>query len=89
LAKAYLWFHASAEQGYGPAQEALGLSYLHGQGTAIDEAEAAFWMRKAAEQGLSSAQHNLAVLYATGRGVRKSLEDAHRWEAMSHGGQTV
>ena len=54
------YFQAAAEQGYAPAQSALGVCYGNGFGVVRDEAESVRWFRLAAEQGYAKAQHNLA-----------------------------
>jgi len=60
-AKAVEWFTKAAEQGYAPAQEALGTYYNHGDGGDLEKAVE--WYKKAAEQGDVSAMHNLGYCY--------------------------
>lgn len=74
-AKAYgesaAWFTRSAEQGFAPAQSALGLAYARGVTGKPDEEAAAIWYARAAKQGYAEAQYQLAILYANGLGVKK------------------
>ena len=66
---AYEWFQAAAEQGYPPAQCALGYCYEVGSGTAEDKTKAVEWYEKAAQRGHATAQCNLAYCYEQGIGV--------------------
>jgi TPR repeat protein len=61
-----VWFH-------------LGLIHQHGQGVAVDPAEAARWYLMAAERGHSSAQLSLALLHHTGQGVPRDYATAAQW----------
>lgn len=54
-ARAAAWLHAAAEEGYAPAQAALGLCYERGLGTQASEQEALRWYTAAAEQGNGNA----------------------------------
>ena len=56
---------ASAENGYAPAQNELGLSYAANKN--FDDA--AIWLEKAADRGYPAAQNNLGILYHNGYGV--------------------
>jgi localization factor PodJL len=60
---------AQANIGNPKAELLLGLDYLDGQGTAVNEAEAARWLERAASQGNALAQYRLGTLYERGRGV--------------------
>jgi TPR repeat protein/uncharacterized protein YecT (DUF1311 family) len=73
----------AAGQGYGPAQNSLGVMYAAGQGVAKDDAQAVGWYRKAAEQGFAPAQNNLGFMYANGQGVPKDDAQAVAWYRMS------
>ena len=78
--RAFNWYLQAAEQGYAPAQCAVGASYLSGRGAFIDVALAVAWFRKAAEQGEAKAQWNLGTLYGEGRtGVKRDLKQAFGW----------
>ena len=87
---AYRWLRDAAEQGYAPAQCALGGMYLAGLGVAADDAQALGWYRKAAEQGNAEAQTSLGLMYAHGRGVAMSDAAAVKWFrlAAEQGGAT-
>jgi localization factor PodJL len=58
-----------ANSGSPKAELLLGLAYLDGQGTTVNEAEAARWLERAAIQGDALAQYRLGTLYERGRGV--------------------
>ena len=76
---ALIQYRQAAEQGYAPAQNAIGVAYNLGDGVLKDEAQAAIWFRKAAEQGNAPAQSNLAVAYEFGRGVAQDILQAAAW----------
>ena len=54
-----VWLRRAADQGFAPAQTALGHMFQQGQGMSVNYAEAAEWYRKAAKQGYAEAQHKL------------------------------
>ncbi len=58
-----------ANGGSPKAEMLLGLAYLDGQGTSVNEAEAARWLERAASQGEAVAAYRLGTLYERGRGV--------------------
>ncbi|HEY2068183.1 MAG TPA: hypothetical protein VGG48_01410 [Rhizomicrobium sp.] len=60
---------ALANAGNPKAELLLGMAYLDGQGTPVNEAEAARWLERAATQGDALAQYRLGTLYERGRGV--------------------
>jgi TPR repeat protein len=78
-AEALKWMRQSAEQGFAPAQEDLGVWYLAGPGGAKNPAEAARWFRKAADKGSAGSMYLLGGMYARGNGVEKNPEWALRW----------
>ncbi|MGH6873045.1 MAG: hypothetical protein ACREHE_16235 [Rhizomicrobium sp.] len=67
---------ALANGGNPKAELLLGLDYLDGQGTAVNEAEAARWLERAASQGEALAQYRLGTLYERGRGVPADIARA-------------
>ena len=69
----------SAEQGYAPAQNYLGVRYAEGKGVPTGKATAVYWYQKAANQGHMWAQRNLAVAYSNGEGVNQNDEQAFYW----------
>ena len=73
------WFRRAADQGYPPAQTAVGYMLSQGRGVEQNDAEAARWYRRAAEQGHPRGQNNLGVMYADGLGVPRDDEEAVRW----------
>jgi serine/threonine-protein kinase len=66
------WYRKAADQGYAPAQYALGRLYNEGRGTKKDYAAANEWLGKAAGQGLRDAQFQLGYNYLLNHG-RKDL----------------
>jgi localization factor PodJL len=60
---------ALANSGNAEGELLLGLAYLDGQGTAVNEAEAARWLERAADQGNAIAAYRLGTLYERGHGV--------------------
>jgi len=83
LPKAVYWFTKSAEQGYAPAQYALGLCYKYGDGIKKDLYKAVEWFTKATEQGHASAQYCLGVAYASGKGVEQDLIKSFEWFTLA------
>ena len=73
------WYLKAAEQGFPPAQSALGIAYLEGRGVPKDYGEAMRWSRKAADNGDVFAQYNLGRLYWAGSGVDKNESEAVKW----------
>ncbi|MCZ2153374.1 MAG: SEL1-like repeat protein [Bryobacterales bacterium] len=65
-------FRESAEAGEPAAMLSLAFLYMHGEGVAADDKEAAHWLTLAAERGLAPAQHSLALAYYEGRGVERN-----------------
>jgi TPR repeat protein len=74
---------ALAQEGYAPAQNALGMTYEKGWGSLKIDAEAVNWYRRAAEQKLAAAQLNLGRMYAAGKGTRQSDVEAYKWFALA------
>ena len=60
------WLRKAAEEGYGPAQVALGLAYRQGTGVPRDPEQARDWLLRAATQGDRVAPGVLSSMYATG-----------------------
>ncbi len=55
------WFRLAAQQGYAPAQAALGACYEAGLGLSANADEARYWYNLAAEQGSPLAAMHLAM----------------------------
>ena len=75
-ARAIELLQASADAGFAPGQNSLGVSYERGQGVPQDDARAAKFYAAAAKQGLSVAEVNLGMFYADGIGVTEDDERA-------------
>ena len=72
-----------AEAGDARAQAAIGSLYIHGNGVAVDYAEALRWTRRAAEQGDVTGQFNMGTIYAGGLGVERDYGRAAGWFARA------
>jgi len=70
------WLLRSAEQGYAPAQEMMGMSYMGANG---DYGKADMWLRRAAEQGNAEAQFWLGAFYEQGRIGTTDYREAFKW----------
>jgi uncharacterized protein len=70
------WMRRSAEQGYAPAQEIVGMSYMGANG---DYGKADMWLRRAAEQGNAEAQFWLGAFYEQGQIGATDYREAFRW----------
>lgn len=78
-----VWLRRAADQGYAPAQTALGDMFREGMGVDRNYAEAAKWYLRAAEQGYGSAQHSLGAAYAAGRGVPQDDVVSYMWLSLA------
>jgi TPR repeat protein len=79
LSKAGEYLRKAAEQGYAPAEIALGSWYGRGWGVPRNIVTAVQWYRKAAEQGDALAQYAMGNFYAEGRGVTNDMVQAIDW----------
>ena len=70
---------ALANGGNASAELLLGLKYLNGDGTPVNEAEAARWFERAAKEGDAIAAYRLGTLYERGRGVPADAQKAVEW----------
>jgi localization factor PodJL len=70
---------ALANGGNAKAETVVGLKYLNGDGTAVNEAQAAKWLERAAESGEPVAQYRLGYLYERGKGVAADPAKATHW----------
>lgn len=64
--KAAYWWNESAQNGYVPAFNKIGICYKKGIGVAKDMYKAIEWLKKGAEAGESMAQKNYGDLYLEG-----------------------
>jgi TPR repeat protein len=79
IGRAFSCFLWSAEKGYAPAQDSVGLMYMTGQGVRTDRAKAVEWTRKAAEQGYADAEMKMGILNESGRDIPQNLPKAAEW----------
>ncbi len=70
---------ALANKGDARAELVIGLKYLKGDGTPVNEAQAAHWITLAAQAGNPVAENHLGALYQAGRGVTADLPQAMHW----------
>ena len=68
------WFLKSADQGYVPAQRALGIVYWKD-----DRVKAASWLQQAAQHGDSDAQFLLGIAYEEGSFGTTNYKEALNW----------
>lgn len=76
----------SAELGFSPAQNYMGICKIHGlHGIRRSRRQAATWFEQAANQGDAFGQINIGLCYYSGTGVWKSQKKAKNWllQAMS------
>ena len=69
----------AAEQGYVPAEAALGMMYAVGKGVQQDYAEATKWWTKAAEAGHLLAATNVSMVYRGVPGVKADPAKSAQW----------
>ena len=77
-AKAVALWRKSADQGFAPAQRALGEAYAYGNGVDADYSEAVRWCRLAAEQRDRRGQFCLGLMYGIGVGVEQDYAESLR-----------
>ena len=78
-AEAFATWRALADQGDTRARVAVAGMHRHGEGRAVDFANAAKWYRLAAEDGDPIAQLNYAELLEHGLGTARDRAAALRW----------
>lgn len=74
----HIWL-SLAQRGMAMAQNAIGVSYMRGEGVEQDLVLAADWFQKAAEKGHARASRYLGEAYELGEGREKNQEEAVRW----------
>lgn len=72
-----------AEQGYAPAQTAIGSLYENGRSVSQNYQSAIKWYELAAAQGEADAQYNLGNVYAMGKGMPQDDASAVTWFALA------
>jgi HEAT repeat protein len=78
-ALAFKYTLQAAEQGYVPAEAAVGMMYANGKGVQQNYPEAARWWLAAAEGGHVLAAGNVSMLYRGAAGVRPDSIIANKW----------
>ena len=73
------WNTLSAQQGYAPAQYALGLSHYYKEHMKPDPAQAFHWMEQSAKQNYAPAQYMLSIFYYNGEGTPKDIRQFTNW----------
>jgi TPR repeat protein len=74
---------SAADQGFAPAQTALGTAYELGTLSSADIQRAIDWYNKAADQGEWIAQFSLGRIYFYGFGVPRDAAAARKWFALA------
>jgi hypothetical protein len=78
--KANIELKRYANMGIPRAMNALGLSYINGQGIPVDTIMGLQWLKVAGETGYPQAWHNLGIIYKYGRsGVKQNLAEAFQF----------
>jgi TPR repeat protein len=77
--EAIKYIRVAADQGYAPAQFAIGYFHETGQLGLSDPHQAITWYKKAANQGDIFAQFSLGRMYFTGSDVGRDLAEAEKW----------
>jgi TonB family protein len=73
------WYLSAAQQGFAPAQFALGKNLLIGKACAADAAKSARWLERAAAQGQPDAQYLLATEMLSGARMGRNPAGAVKW----------
>lgn len=71
------WYEKSANAGFSPAQNKMGMIYY--SGTEKDYSQAKKWFTLSAKQDYSQAQYMLGKIYSTGKGVEPDTTKAIKW----------
>jgi TPR repeat protein len=77
--KAFSLQMRAAEQGYAPAQRAVGAAYLEGEGVERDPKQALHFLTQAAASDDADAKAWLGWMYANGQGVPLDEAQALGW----------
>lgn len=77
--KAFRIWKRQADEGYGTAQEKIGVMYHKGLYVEQDYKQAIYWYSKAAEDGYSMAMQILGTIYEEGKGVKQDDKHAAYW----------
>ena len=77
--EAIKWFQKAADQGYAPAQNAIGFHYEVGLLVPKDYTEAFKWLSKSAAQGNATGEVGVGNLYNSGQGLPQNYAEALKW----------
>jgi len=78
FASAVSYLRKSANAGYAPAQNNLGLAYEAGEGVHVDMNEAFKWYLKSANQDYAEALNNLGCIYLDKQQYSNAFSNFHR-----------
>jgi len=79
-----------ANMGMPKAMNALGLSYMDGQGIATDTVKGLEWLEMAGEMGYTQSWYNLGIIYKYGRsGIKQNMVQAFQHMDEAAGKQDV
>ena len=77
--ESFKWFRHASEQGLKEAQFMLGVSYIDGKGTKIDNNAAFHLFKKSAYQGYAPSQNNIGYMYKDGSIIKQDYNKAFKW----------
>ncbi|RIA94041.1 kinase-like domain-containing protein [Glomus cerebriforme] len=77
--EAYNFYKSSAENGFVPAYNKIGLCYDMGTGVTVDKQKAFHWIEKSAKADDKYGQYNLGAYYETGNGCVKDESKGFTW----------
>ena len=79
-----------ANMGMPRAMNALGLSYMNGQGIAADTVKGVDWLEMAGEMGYTQSWYNLGIIYKYGRsGIKQNMVQAFQHMDKAAGKQDI
>lgn len=79
MAQAMAWHLKASDQGFAPAEMAVGTFMRTAGEFPKDDQQALFWYRKAADQGYAIAQESVGIAYVNGLGVSVDFSQARAW----------
>jgi TPR repeat protein len=90
-ARAAEFFQKAADEGDAAGMDALGLTYVKGQGVAKDPAAAVAWFKKSAALGDGGGLTDLGYSYERGLGVTRDYREALKYyvEGARHGNRAA
>jgi len=75
----FSWLKRAADRGNPDAQAGVGMCYLEGAGTEVDNSAGLEWVRKSALAGSAAGQGAYGLLLQEGRLLPRSYSEARMW----------